>query len=153
MALTVDWAARVVYSDASITDLPLHHLALRDLEASVAGILEDDICVWQNLTLGNGATLPQIDYINGYRLEFVGPGPFHIHGNLNCTILDTGVQIERQTSAAYVTTAIGGSGPTAEDIAAKVLATLQASTIPANMVQVKGQPINGAGSEADPWGP
>lgn len=153
MALTVDWAARVVYSDASITDLPLHHLALRDLEASVAGILEDDICVWQNLTLGNGATLPQIDYINGYRLEFVGPGPFQIHGNLNCTIVDTGVQVERKTSAAYVTTAIGGSGPTAADIAAEVLATLQASTIPANMVQVKGQPINGAGSEADPWGP
>lgn len=39
------------------------------------------------------------------------------------------------------------------DIAAAVLASLQATAIPVNMTQVKGQPINGAGSEADPWGP
>lgn len=38
-------------------------------------------------------------------------------------------------------------------LAAAVLATLQANTIPANVVQIKGQAINGAGSEADPWGP
>ena len=47
----------------------------------------------------------------------------------------------------------GSTGPTAADIAAAVLATLQTNTIPTNMVQVKGQAINGAGSEADPWGP
>lgn len=46
-----------------------------------------------------------------------------------------------------------GAAPDTTSIAAAVLATLQANTIPANMVQVKGQAINGAGSEADPWGP
>ena len=47
----------------------------------------------------------------------------------------------------------GSTGPTAAEIAAEVLSTLLANTIPTNMVKVKGQDINGAGSEADPWGP
>ena len=122
MALTVNWQTKVVYSDGSITDLPAHHLALRDLEASPTGMLYEPICNWQSLNLGGGATLPQIDYINGYVLEFIGTGPFVISGNLNATINDTGVQVERKTSAAYATTAVGGSGPTAESIAAAVWA-------------------------------
>lgn len=130
MTLSVNWATKVVYSDASITDLPAHHLELRDLEASVTGMLYDDICSWQNLNLGGGASLPQIDYINGYVLEFIGAGPFQINGNLNCTINDTGVQVERKTSAAYATTAVGGSGPSAESIAAAVISALNATTGP-----------------------
>ena len=47
----------------------------------------------------------------------------------------------------------GSTGPTAGEIASAVLAQLQATAIPVNMVQVKGQTISGAGSEADPWGP
>lgn len=47
----------------------------------------------------------------------------------------------------------GGSGPTAADIAAAVLAQLMATAIPANMVQVKGQALVGTGSDVDPWGP
>jgi hypothetical protein len=47
----------------------------------------------------------------------------------------------------------GGSAPSAADIASAVLAALQATSIPVNMVQVKGQTITGSGSEADPWGP
>jgi len=47
----------------------------------------------------------------------------------------------------------GSTGPTAAAIAAELLAQLQATTIPVNMVAVKGQAINGSGSEADPWGP
>ncbi len=124
MALSVDWENKVVYSDASILDLPAHHLALRDLEASEAGMLHDDICEWQNLRLGSGAYLPQIDYINGYELEFVGDGPFDIEGNLNATVRNSGVQVNIKTSAAYVTTAVGGSGPTADQIAAAVRAEL-----------------------------
>lgn len=134
MALTVNWQTKVVFSDASITDLPAHHLALRDLEASATGQLYDPICAWQSLNLGGGATLPQIDYINGYVLQFSGVGPFVISGNLNATINDTGVQVERKTSAAYATTAVGGSGPSAESIAAAVLAALNATTIPVDAV-------------------
>ena len=47
----------------------------------------------------------------------------------------------------------GSTGPTAGEIASAVLAQLQATAIPVNMVQVKGQALSGAGSEADPWGP
>lgn len=149
MALTVNWATKVVYSDASITDIPAHHIALRDLEASVTGMIYDDICSWQSLDLGGGATLPQIDYINGYELEFVGAGPFVISGNLNATINDTGVQIERKTSAAYATTAIGGSGPSAASIAAAVLAALNATTIPVDMQKTNGVEIVGDGTSGD----
>lgn len=153
MTLSVNWATKVVYSDASITDLPAHHLSLRDLEASVTGMLYDDICSWQNLNLGGGASLPQIDYINGYVLEFIGAGPFQISGNLNCTINDTGVQVERKTSAAYATTAVGGSGPSADSIAAAttamVLAALNATTIPVDMQKTNGVEIIGDGTEGN----
>jgi hypothetical protein len=54
---------------------------------------------------------------------------------------------------AYGTRELTSAIPTAAAIAAAVLATLQANTIPVNMTQVKGQTIHGAGSEADPWGP
>ena len=47
----------------------------------------------------------------------------------------------------------GSTGPTAGEIASAVLAQLQATAIPVNMVQVKGQTLSGAGSEADPLGP
>ena len=121
MALTVDWAAKVVYSDASITDLPVHHLALRDLEASEAGMLHDDICAWQSLDQGGSAFLPQIDYINGYRLMFPVAGNYTITGNLNAAIVPAaGVYVERTRATAYITTAQGGSGPSAADIAAAV---------------------------------
>lgn len=151
MALTVNWATKVVYSDASITDIPAHHIALRDLEASVTGMIYDDICSWQSLDLGGGATLPQIDYINGYVFEFVGPGPFVISGNLNATINDTGVQVERKTSAAFATTAVGGSGPSADSIAAAVLAALNATTIPVDVQKMNSAEVVGDGTELDPW--
>ena len=41
----------------------------------------------------------------------------------------------------------------AADVAAAVLAALQASPLPVNLVQVRGQVIDGSGSETDPWGP
>lgn len=149
MALTVDWTNKIVTSDASITDLPAHHLELRDLEATPTGMLHDDICSWQNLSLGGGAFLPQIDYINGYSLRFIGPGPFDISGNLNAPIIPTGVQVNIKTSAAYVTTAIGGSGPSAVDIAAAILAAAQITPIHADMKKTNGQAIIGDGTEAD----
>ena len=122
MALTVNWQTKVVYSDASIMDIPAHHLELRDLEASVTGMLYDDICIWQNLDQGGGASLPQIDYDNDYHLEFIGAGPFTIKGNLNCIINPTGVHVEREKATAYTTTAVGGSGPSVADIAQAVWA-------------------------------
>ena len=151
MSLTVDWANKVVYSDASITDVPGHHLELRDLEASETGMLHDDICGWQLMDQGGGAYLAQIDYLHNYVLEFVGPGPFSIKGNLNCTINPTGVQIERERATAYITTAVGGSGPSPADIASAVRSNLEATTIPVDVQKMNGAQVHGTGTQADKW--
>lgn len=151
MTITVDWANKVVSSTASIVDLPAFHAQLRALEDDPAGMVHDVTHKWKALDLGGGAFFYQADMINGYVLQFVGAGPFQISGNLNGTILDTGVQVERKTSAAFATTAVGGSGPSAESIAAAVLAAINATTIPVDVQKMNGAEVIGDGSEIDPW--
>lgn len=46
-----------------------------------------------------------------------------------------------------------GDYPTTGEIAAAVLAALQATTIPVDLQTVKGQSLKGDGSEANPWNP
>lgn len=57
------------------------------------------------------------------------------------------------TGTEFVGTLIGGSGPSAAEIAQALLAAMNAAPPSVNMVQVRGQTITGAGSESDPWGP
>ena len=153
MALTFDTANRVIESTASITDLPLFHAALRDWEDSEAGAVQPVTHTWKALDQ-DGAYLYQADLINGWRLKFPNSGNYTITGNLKGDIVPVaGVYVERTRATAYITTAIGTSGPSAADIAASVLAALQATTIPVNLTQVKGQTIQGSGTEANPWGP
>ena len=45
----------------------------------------------------------------------------------------------------------GSTGPSAAEIAAAVLAALQATTIPVNNTLINGAPVIGDGSEANPW--
>ena len=151
MTISVNTANRVIESTASITDLPAFHAALRVWEDSPDGAIHPVTHAWKALDLGGGAFFYQADLINGYVLKFVGVGPFQISGNLKGSIIDTGVQVERKTSAAYATTVVGGSGPSAESIAAAVLAALQATTIPVNNTLINGAQVIGDGSEADPW--
>ena len=47
----------------------------------------------------------------------------------------------------------GGSSYTPEQIAAAVLAVLQATEIPVDIRKVLGGPVGGDGTEANPWGP
>ena len=119
--------------------------------ADAAGAIHPVTHTWKALDLGGGASFYQVDLIHGYALRFVGAGPFQINGNLRGSIVDTGVQVERTTSAAFSTTAVGGSGPSAESIAAAVLAALQATTIPVDALKMNGADIIGDGSETDPW--
>lgn len=151
--ISIDWPNKIIESDSSILDLPAFHAALRDFEDDAAGAIWPVTHTWKALDLGGGAFFYQADLINGYALKFVGAGPFQINGNLKGPVVDTGVQVERMTSAAFSTTAVGGSGPSAESIAAAVLAALKATTIPVNLEEVNGQPIKGEGTELDPWGP
>ena len=151
MTVSIDWPNKIIESDASILDLPAFHATLRDLEDDAAGAIHPVTHRWKALDLGGGAFFYQADLINGYALKFIGTGPFQISGNLKGSIIDTGVQVERKTSAAYATTVVGGSGPSAESIAAAVLAALQATTIPVNNTLINGAQVIGDGSEANPW--
>ena len=151
--ISIDWPNKIIESDSSILDLPAFHATLRDLEDDAAGAIHPVTHRWKALDLGGGAFFYQADLINGYALRFSGAGPFQISGNLKGPIVDTGVQVERTTSAAFSTTAVGGSGPSAESIAAAVLAALQATTIPVNIEAVNSIPIKGAGTPSNPWNP
>lgn len=153
MTISIDWPNKIIESDASILDLPAFHAALRDLEDDAAGAIHPVTHTWKALDLGGGAFFYQADLINSYALRFVGAGPFQINGNLRGSIVDTGVQVERTTSAAFSTTAVGGSGPTAESIAAAVVSALQGTTIPANIKQVNDVTVQGAGTKLNPWQP
>lgn len=151
--ISIDWPNKIIESDSSILDLPAFHATLRDLEDDAAGAIHPVTHRWKALDLGGGAFFYQADLINGYALKFIGTGPFQISGNLKGSIIDTGVQVERTTSAAFSTTAVGGSGPSAESIAAAVVSALQGTTIPANIKQVNDVTVQGAGTKLNPWQP
>ena len=120
MALTVNWASRIIDSTGSITDLPAFHAELRDLEDDAIGVMYPVTHSWKVLDLG-GAFFYGLELLNGYQLRFPNPGNYTIQGNLTGTIVPVaGVYVERRTSAAFATTAVGGSGPTATSIAQAV---------------------------------
>lgn len=154
MALTFNTATYTIESTASITDLPAFHAALRDWEDSEAGAIHPVTHSWKALDLGSGGFFYQADLLSPWVLKFPNAGNYTISGNLNATITPVaGVYVERKTSAAYVTTSVGGSGPSAESIAAAVLAAAQITPIHSDVRKVRGQTVVGSGSEVDPWGP
>ena len=154
MTISIDWQAKVIESTASILDLPVFHETLRDLEDDPTGVVYPVTHTWKALDLGGGAFMYQCDLINGYTLKFPSAGNYAIKGNLNGTIIPVvGVYVERQTSLAYATTSVGGSGPSVEDIAAAVLASLNAATIPVDIKKVNSVSITGAGVPGNTWGP
>lgn len=122
MALTFDTSTFSIESTASIVDLPAFHSELRDWEDSEEGAIYPVTHTWKALDLGGGYFY-QLDLINGWTLKFPNPGNYTIIGNLKGAIEPVaGVYVERKTSAAYTTTSIGGSGPTAAEIAVAVRA-------------------------------
>lgn len=153
MALTFDAANLVIESAASILDLPVFHAECRDWEDSSEGSIHPVTHKWKALDQ-DGAYLYQADLTNGWRLKFPNAGNYTITGNLKGDIVPVaGVYVERTRATAYITTAQGGSGPSAADLADALIARLQATTIPVNLTQIKGQTIQGGGTEANPWGP
>lgn len=118
MSLSFDTDNLVIESTSSITDLPAFHAALRDWEDSAEAAVFPVTHTWKALDLGGGAFFYQCDLVNTWRLKFPTAGNYSIIGNLNGTIVPvSGVYLERKTSAAFVTTAVGGSGPSPSDIA------------------------------------
>jgi hypothetical protein len=118
MALTFVPSSLVVESDASITDLPAFHAQLRDWEDSEEAAIFPVTHTYKSIDLGGGAFFPAVSFVNGWRLRFPNAGNYTINGNLKAEIIPVaGVFIERQTSAAYATTSVGGSGLPPEQVA------------------------------------
>ena len=152
MALTFNAATYTIESTASITDLPAFHAALRDWEDSEQGAIHPVTHRWKALDLGSGGYFYQCDLQSPWVLKFPNVGNYTISGNLNATITPVaGVYVERKTSAAYITTSVGGSGPSAESIAAAVLAALNAATIPVDVQKMNGAEVIGTGTLGDDW--
>ena len=130
MALTPDYENLIVHSDASILDVVAFHASLRDIEASVMGILYPAIHTYKQVPLNSGAMFPAVGFINGWSIQFPA-GNFAVSGgNINATINPVaGCYVERTQSAAYAVTAVGGVGLSQDDldaIAAIVAAQLAA---------------------------
>lgn len=115
--------------------------------------------------LGGGLLIPAYYFLtNGWRVR-----PMEANQNLTITgnlFVDGGgvpvvptlgtyqvnVNYTVPVQAQAVSTG-GGSGPTAAEITAAVLAALNATAIPVNMTKVRGQDLIGVGTEANPWSP
>jgi hypothetical protein len=112
-----------------------------------------------NVTISGVVYARSLTFLSPYSITFEnGTYQVKLEGGTNNNMLDVlnpnNVSVIAANSAGLqeVTTG-GGGGSTPAEIAAAVVAALQATTIPVNMVQVKGQTVNGSGSESDPWGP
>ncbi len=112
MAFTVDWINKIVYSTASITDIPVTRNQLRDLEESDIGMLYPPIIAYKEINLGGGSIFPAIEFVNGYTLQF-SAGNYEISGgNLLADINPVaGVFVDRTTSGSYAVTSNASSGP------------------------------------------
>ncbi len=154
MTITIDWTNKLVLSDASITDIVVFKETIREFEDDAEGVLHDPIIAYKRVDLGGGAYFHDVPFINGYQLKFHNPGNYTVIGNIGATIVPVaGVFVDRTKSAAFATTSSGGSGPSAADIAAAILAAAQITPIHSDIHKVMGQTVDGSGSEADPWGP
>jgi hypothetical protein len=115
--------------------------------------------------LGAGLSIPAYMFLlNGWRVRpmesnhnliitgnlFVDGGGVPVVqtlGNFNVS-----VQYTVPVQAQGISTG-GSTAPTAAQVADEIMARLMATAIPVDMRKVKGQWINGDGSEATPWGP
>jgi len=107
--LTPNFDQLILVSDASITDMVAFHEEVRNIEASVLGMIYPVVHTYKQIDLGGGAIFPAVAFINGWTLEFP-PGNYVISGgNLavdinpvpNCYVVQT-------QSAAYAVTSVGG---------------------------------------------
>lgn len=75
----IDYAARIITLNSSITNCYSFHQLLRNIEASEEGVLYPIIHTFKVTQLGSGATFPAIAFINGWTLQFT-EGVFELSG-------------------------------------------------------------------------
>lgn len=130
--ISIDWAAKLVLSTSSITDIVAFKDAIRDLEDDDVGMLHDPVITYKRLDLGGGAYFHAVDFVNGYQLKFPNAGNYSVVGNIGAAIVPVaGVFVDRTKAAAFATVAgTGGStGPTAAEIANAVAALITPLTL------------------------
>ena len=127
MALTADFTNKIITSDASITDVVAFHMALRDIEDDVLGMINPVMHTYKEVDLGSGAKFPAVAFINGWTLQFPA-GNWEIKGgNVAATINPVAnCYVKYTASAAYAVTSIGAGGATPTDIATAVRTELAA---------------------------
>lgn len=164
MAITLDGATkRIILDSASVSAAQIWSAWVDWHEANQQWPLAFQL-VGGN-ALGGGLFIPPYFFLlNGWRVRpMEASHNLTITGNLfvdGCGVPVVGTLGTYQVNVNYTVpvqaqgiSTSGSTGPTAGEIASAVLAQLQATAIPVNMVQVKGQTLSGSGSEADPWGP
>ncbi len=120
MALSANFATKVITSTTSITDVVAFHLALRDIEDDPLAVVYPVVHTYKEIDLG-GSVFPAVAFINGWTLQFPA-GNWEIRGgNVAATINPVAnCYVKYTASAAYAVTSIGAGGATPEDIAAAV---------------------------------
>jgi hypothetical protein len=166
MAITFDAASkRIILDSAGVTATELYS---RSCDWLAAGDNAKYGAVFRQVggdDLGGGLSIPPYYFLQGaWRVRpmesshnltiignlFVEGGGVPVVATLGTYQVNVNYTVPVQAQGISTS---GSTGPTAAEIAAQVLAVLQAQTIPVDMRKVNGQNIGGAGSESDPWGP
>lgn len=167
MAITFDASTkRVILDSASVTATELYSrscdwLALSDnakYGAVFRQVGSDD--------LGSGLSIPPYFFLQGsWRVRpmesnhnltitgnlFVEGGGVPVVSTLGTYQVNVNYTVPVQ--AQGISTSGSSGGPTAAEIAAAVLASLNAATIPVNITKVNDVSVKGSGTAGDPWNP
>lgn len=165
MALSFDHTTKLIgVPQADAQPLLVQDLvnAIRTEEASERGIAYDQILdasgkedlgggVYTGITAGLRSTW-KLNFASGaYQATIDGGNVADVLARINNT--GSPQVLALSSAAATIINGSGGSAPTAAQNAAAVLAAAQIAPIHADLRSVRGQAIDGAGTESDPWGP
>jgi hypothetical protein len=169
----IDWITKVIFvpkaeteliqsvpSEVRRLDLNVFRLALKSLEDDPSGMAYQDTHRHNPSVVLSGVTYARIvEIINGYTVTFEpSENPYSVvcigaNHNLADVKNTNNVSLVVGNSAGLIEVSTPALGPTASEIAAAILASLQGTAIPVDVQKIKGQNIAGVGSENDPWGP
>lgn len=167
MAVSINWATRVIsipQADLAVVSAGLYELDVDALRLELKDIEdgEDGMVFPATHTHNTQVTLSGVTYartfevINGYTITFEDVGtPYTVrcvgaNHNIGDVKNVNQVSLLIGNSAGLIAVSTGG-GPSAVDIAAALIAALNAVTIPVDAVKMNGAEIIGDGSEADMW--
>lgn len=164
MAITFDGATkRIILDSASVSAATIWsrwvdwHASNTEWPMAFRQVGGDD--------LGSGLSIPPYFFLqNGWRVRpmesshnltitgnlFVDGGGVPVVSTLGTYQVNVNYTVPVQAQGISTS---GSTGPSAEDIAAAILAAAQITPIHADMRKILGAPFDGTGSDSDPWGP